>query len=120
SVADRGDVLHQMRTQHDRRIGERPYDFPELQPLLRVEPNGRLIEQHHTRMPNNCLRDPTPTQHPTREAPKLTAGLRGQIHGGDRPFRLLVCRRFWYLAQPGAVPDELVDGEAGEVGKVLR
>ena len=79
--AQHRDVLDDVRReQHDAVLGELGEQVVEAQPLLGVEPGGRLVDDDEARIAGDRLRDAEPLAHAARVGLDRALAPRTQVH----------------------------------------
>ena len=120
--ADRGDVVGLVGGQHDHRVARQVgQQLPEPQPLLRVQPGRRLVQDQQVRLAEQGLGDAQALPHPAGQGPYPRAGAAFQPDGGQHPGHLLgAAAPVGDLLQDRHVVQEPGDREVPVIAQLLR
>src|SRR5262245_34121931 len=97
-----------------------PEQGPELEPLIGVEPGGRLVQQQDPRIVDDRLGDAGPPHHAAGERLHPVVGPVGQADPFDGALHRPRSLGRGHLLEPGDVLDELADRETPVVAELLR
>ncbi len=105
---------------HRRLAPQLPDQLPERDPLLRVQPGGRLVEQQDVRVVDDGLREAGPPYRAAGQRLQLGVDTVGQPDPRHGPFDRRAGRVARHLLQPRHVGHKVPHGESRVVPEVLR